>query len=306
MNKKISNQILVGCTIFFIANSQIWADEITLLPKAGISYKFIDFKYDSVYVLETLKPGLGSRNSSFSFNTALPSYEFGLALSYGNYFASAGLEQTLASATASVSGDRFVPNSDNPNSFKEDWDVKRDDFTLSAGYAFPMGYKVFGGLKSGKTSLNVLDDISTFNLAGHGNFPSGLPNNLESNFSEKGLFIGGSKDFNFYGGRLSLGLAYADLDSKYSENGDYSSALIDLSKLGVANLVALRDFSFSGTAKGLSYSAAYTYPFNERLMLQGTLKHQQYSFSAKGNVNAAITKLEGGLDDLGRDRKSVV
>ena len=137
---------------------------------------------------------------------------------------------------------------------------ERVDMALTAGYFLDNGWSVFGGYKSGKSEF-FRDNNPGYSLT----------------FEAYGLFGGASKVFNLGSG------------SSMSLSGALASMTADVYDTGTVN--------DSGSAVGLSFTAAYNLPISDDSGLRVRGFYQNYSFSGfntVGDANETILGIEAG------------
>lgn len=157
----------------------------------------------------------------------------------------------------------FFPGNDGRRS-----EYDRVDFNFTAGFNNGKGWNLFGGYKYGRWDLESLE----FNF---------LFQNKDQQFVEDGLFLGGSytQDFGDIGA-LTFSMAYASLDSEFSESKVPSEPLPNAD-------LTLGELGFSGTATGLSYGLQWSAGIAENWAYTIGLKFQDYE-SKNGRAELTI------------------
>ena len=135
-------------------------------------------------------------------------------------------------------------------------DLERSDLSLTLGYQVWEGLSVFSGYRYAEWEAKSLE--SNFIL-----------NDKDQKYTEKGFFIGSSYTWGFgEKGTLSISGAYAYLDADFSED--------NVSKEYPPGEQTFGEFSYSGTATGVSYGAQWSGPLTDQWVYKVGLKFQKY------------------------------
>lgn len=142
-------------------------------------------------------------------------------------------------------------------------EASREDIDLTLGYQINRNWSVFGGYKWGETEMDFVsrdpDDDGVFNR-------------VSESYEQEGPYLGGSFSWDFEtAGRLSLAIAYADLDATNTfgantddDEGDEPPEFDDLTG------------RVKGDTTGFSYGLTWTMPLSAKLLFQARLKVNDY------------------------------
>jgi hypothetical protein len=221
--------------------------------------------------------------SSFDFPAKLdhkltfPVYQINAAVAYKKFYAVVNLADSLADADVSEEEDVGT--------------ASRYDRDISLGYQVTPNWGVFVGYKTGQTTIDYytredLDD-------------GGTASAREESYKQEGPFIGVSfaKKFD-RAGRISLSLAYADLDATNKFTGDIESD--DDEDDEVPEFDDLTG-TVRGKSTGLSYGIRWSIPVSGNLLYYASYKVNDYQqdLTVDGkkydNIDETITYFTTGI-----------
>jgi hypothetical protein len=224
--------------------------------------------------------GMSLGYSSFDFPAKLdhkltfPVYQINAAVAYKKFYAVVNLADSLTEAD--VSEEEDVGN------------ASRYDRDLSLGYQVTPNWGVFVGYKIGETTIDYytrenLDD-------------GGKASAREESYKQEGPFIGVSfaKKFD-RAGKISLSLAYADLDATNKFTRDVETD--DDEDLEFDDLTG----TVKGKSKGLSYGIRWSIPVSGNLLYYASYKVNDYQqdLTVDGkkydNIDETITYFTTGI-----------
>ena len=227
--------------------------------------------------------GMSLGYSSFDFPAKLdhkltfPVYQINAAVAYKKFYAVVNLADSLAEAD--VSEEEDVGN------------ASRYDRDISLGYQMTPNWGVFVGYKTGQTTIDYytredLDDGGTAPVR-------------EESYKQEGPFIGVSfaKKFD-RAGRISLSLAYADLDATNKFTGDIESD--DDEDDEVPEFDDLTG-TVRGKSTGLSYGIRWSIPVSGNLLYYASYKVNDYQqdLTVDGkkydNIDETVTYFTTGI-----------
>jgi hypothetical protein len=143
--------------------------------------------------------------------------------------------------------------------------ANREDIDLTLGYQISRRWSVFGGYKRGETEMDFVsreaEDDGVFTL-------------VSERYEQEGPYLGASFSWDFKtAGRLTVSLAYADLDATNS-----FGANTDDDEDDEVDAPEFDDLSgrVKGDTTGLSYGATWTMPLSASLLFQARLKVNDY------------------------------
>ncbi|MFL0811171.1 MAG: hypothetical protein K6L76_12210 [Agarilytica sp.] len=289
-------------------------ENVTVITSAAFQNKNLSF--DQKYS--------GAANNKAEFSVDMPMLSLGTTVVYKKFFTSLKWESNLSdTSTSTKETDRSTVGEVNlialPDSRVE---VGREDISLTFGYNVWKSANIFIGYLSGKTTLkpnpfcgdfvrvsdqNDLDNspdapslISRCDRQNRAGFQyaledEGLVNNqptYEQEYTESGLFLGGSYGFSFDDyGTLSLSFAYASMTGKYKDNARDGGVVLDDS---------FKAFNYKGDSTGTSIAATWTAPLGETSAYTIDLRRQAYSMDGKDQTgNLSGVKLETDEEMLG-------
>jgi hypothetical protein len=224
--------------------------------------------------------GMSVGYSSFDFPAKLdhkltfPVYQINAAVAYKKFYAVVNLADSLDEAD--VSEEEDVGN------------ASRYDRDISLGYQVTPNWGVFVGYKTGQTTIDYysredLDD-------------GGTASAREESYKQEGPFIGVSfaKKFD-RAGRISLSLAYADLDATNKFTGDVETD--DDEEPEFDDLTG----TVKGKSTGLSYGIRWSIPVSGNLLYYASYKVNDYQqdLTVDGkkydNIDETITYFTTGI-----------
>lgn len=273
-------------------------ENLTIITSAAYQNKNLSF--DQKYS--------GAANNRAEFSVDLPMLSLGVTTVYKKFFASLKWESNLSDTSTSTNEtDRSTVGQANlialPDSKVE---VGREDISLTFGFNVWKSANIFIGYLDGKTTLTpnpFCGDFQTtstdlcgrLNRAGfqYALEDEGLVANqptYEQEYTEKGLFLGGSYGFNINDiGTLSVSLAYASMDGKYEDNAQDPSGLTNF-----------RKFDYEGDSTGTSLAVTWTSPLGENSAYTIDLRRQAYSMDGKDQTgNLSNVQLETDEEMVG-------
>jgi len=227
--------------------------------------------------------GLSLGYSDFDFPAKLdhkltfPVYQINGAVAYKKFYVVINLADSLSDADVSEEEDVG--------------DASRYDRDISLGYQLTPSWGVFAGYKSGKTTI---DYYSREALDEGGSVAA-----REESYKQEGPFVGVSYTKKFdRAGKLSLSLAYADLDAtnKFVQDveGDDDD---DTGKPEFDDLTG----TVKGKSEGLSYGIRWSIPVSGNLLYYASYKVNDYQqdLTVDGNkydnIDETISYLTTGI-----------
>jgi hypothetical protein len=224
--------------------------------------------------------GMSLGYSSFDFPAKLdhkltfPVYQINAAVAYKKFYAVVNLADSLAEAD--VSEEEDVGN------------ASRYDRDISLGYQVTPNWGVFVGYKIGQTTI---DYYTREDLDNGGAAPA-----REESYKQEGPFVGVSYAKKFdRAGRISLSLAYADLDATNKFTGDIETD--DDEELEFDDLTG----TVKGKSTGLSYGIRWSIPVSGNLLYFASYRINDYQqeLTVDGinyfNVDETITYFTTGI-----------
>jgi len=224
--------------------------------------------------------GMSLGYSSFDFPAKLdhkltfPVYQINAAVAYKKFYVVLNLADSLQEAD--VSEEEDIGN------------ASRYDRDISLGYQMTPNWGVFVGYKTGQTSIDYysredLDD-------------GGTASAREESYKQEGPFVGVSyaKKFN-RAGKISLSLAYADLDATNKFTGDVETD--DEEDLEFDDLTG----TVKGKSTGLSYGIRWSIPVSGNLLYYASYKVNDYQQDLVvdgkkyNNIDETITYFTTGI-----------
>jgi hypothetical protein len=216
-------------------------------------------------------PFLGASDVSFTLDESLPTGLLHGTLIHRNFYLNLGLELPLQNNRADLGV--LVEPAGGPGlplqlDSTETYGLDRIDFAATLGYQPLPGLTLFGGYK-----------YSEFDLTSKSFSP--LLGDMDSTFTEDGVFIGASYNFRFNNwGTLGLSLGYASLGAEFSQSNVPGTA--------PAFAFALQDYSFNGNARGLSYGAQWVGDISDHWTYRLGIKYQDYISDGNATVQNVL------------------
>jgi hypothetical protein len=224
--------------------------------------------------------GMSLGYSSFDFPAKLdhkltfPVYQINAAVAYKKFYAVVNLADSLAEAD--VSEEEDVGN------------ASRYDRDISLGYQVTPNWGVFVGYKIGQTTI---DYYTREDLDNGGAAPA-----REESYKQEGPFVGVSYAKKFdRAGKISLSLAYADLDATNKFTGDVETD--DDEEPEFDDLTG----TVKGKSTGLSYGIRWSIPVSGNLLYYASYKVNDYQqdLTVDGkkydNIDETITYFTTGI-----------
>lgn len=224
--------------------------------------------------------GMSLGYSSFDFPAKLdhkltfPVYQINAAVAYKKFYAVVNLADSLAEAD--VSEEEDVGN------------ASRYDRDISLGYQVTPNWGVFVGYKIGQTTIDYYTREDQDN--------GGAAPAREESYKQEGPFVGVSYAKKFdRAGKISLSLAYADLDATNKFTGDIETG--DDEDLEFDDLTG----TVKGKSTGLSYGIRWSIPVSGNLLYYASYKINDYQqdLTVDGkkyfNVDETITYFTTGI-----------
>ncbi len=225
--------------------------------------------------------GLSLGYSNFDFPAKLdhkltfPVYQINGAVAYKKFYAVVNLADSLSDADVSEEEDVG--------------DATRYDRDISFGYQLTPGWGVFAGYKTGKTTIDYYTREDLDN--------GGAASARKESYTQEGPFVGVSYSKKFSSaGKLSLSLAYADLDAtnKFTRDveGDDDAGALEFDDL---------TGTVKGKSKGLSYGIRWSIPVSGNLLYYASFKVNDYEqdLTVDGrkfnNIDETISYLTTGI-----------
>ncbi len=224
----------------------------------------------------------------------------GAALGYTNFSFKEKLDQTLTfpSANVTVAATRnrwqvslngaFTVKDADVSEEEDVGDASRKDLDLTIGYQINRSWAVFGGYKTGETSIDFRPREADGGM---------LPGSQSESYEQKGPYIGVSYTLALErAGTLNFSAAYADLraDNDFAANTDEPE---DVEDLEFDDLTG----SVSGDTKGISYAITWTMPLAGNWLFQTRFKYNDYQQDVRfagrtfSNVDETLHSLHVGL-----------
>jgi hypothetical protein len=227
--------------------------------------------------------GMSLGYSNFDFPAKLdhdltfPVYQINGAVAYKKFYVVVNLADSLSDANVSEEEDTG--------------DASRYDRDISLGYQVTANWGVFVGYKTGKTEI----DYQTREALDEG----GPVSTREESYKQEGPFAGVSYALKFdQAGKLTLSLAYADLDAtnKFARDveGDDEE---DTKEPEFDDLTG----TVRGDSKGLSYGVRWSIPVSGNLLYYASFKINDYQqdLTVDGkkydNIDQTITYFTTGI-----------
>jgi hypothetical protein len=289
--KKIRNTSAMAVSIvLFLSPKPTLADsDFNYLLGLSVGLRGIEFDLDSLggptfLVLNDgngpVIPGQSAGKQEFDFDETLYTAGFSGTVIYERIHLSALVELPLQTEDTSLhtettsQGGLGSPVNDSSD---RDTELDRFDFSLTLGYRVWEGLSVFSGYKYSEFDL----DSQEYNF---------LLNNKDQNYVEEGFFIGSSYAWQFgTKGSLSLSLAYAYLDTEFSEG--------NIAKEPPPLGYTYEEFAYHGNSNGLSYGAQWSGRLINQWVYTVGLKYQSYT----SNNNATTLQPLLGDNFLSQD-----
>jgi hypothetical protein len=227
--------------------------------------------------------GMSLGYSDFDFPAKLdhkltfPVYQINGAVAYKKFYAVVNLADSISDAD--VSEEEDVGN------------ASRYDRDISLGYQMTPNWGAFVGYKSGKTTI----DYYTRGALDAG----GSVSAREESYEQKGPFVGVSYSHKFdRAGKLSLSLAYADLDATNQFVQD-----VEINNDDNAGNPEFDDLTgtVKGKSRGFSYGIRWSIPVSGNLLYYASYKINDYQqdLTVDGttydNIDQTITYLTTGI-----------
>jgi hypothetical protein len=170
--------------------------------------------------------------------------------------------------------------------------ANREDIDLTLGYQINRRWSVFGGYKRGETEMDFISRDSD---------DEGVFIRVSESYKQEGPYLGGSFSWDFEtAGRLTVSLAYADLDAtnSFGANTDDDDEEDDEGEPPEFDDLSGR---VKGDTTGFSYGVTWTMPLSARLLFQARLKVNDYQQDIRfegdnyDNIDETLSSLHVGL-----------
>lgn len=273
----------VSGVLFLCSQPAVSDSDFRYLLGLSVGIRNIEFDLDSMgspsfFVLNDgngpVIPATTGARQSFDFEESLYTAGFSGTLIYDRFSLSALVELPLQAEDTSLhTSIASLPGAGVPINDVSDRDSELDRFDvgLTLGYRVWEGLSVFSGYKHTEFDLESRE----YNL---------LLSNKDQNYVEEGFFIGSSYAWQFGNkGSLSLSIAYAYLDTEFSES--------NVAKEPPPFGFVFDEFAYNGSSNGLSYGAHWSGRLTGQWLYTVGLKYQSY------NSNNNATTLQGLFGD---------
>ncbi len=144
-------------------------------------------------------------------------------------------------------------------------EASREDIDFTVGYQINRNWSVFGGYKYGETEMDFVSREAQ---------DDGLFSRVSESYEQEGPYLGASFSWDFEtAGRLTLAIAYADLDATNTFGANTDDDDEDEDEAPEFDDLTGR---VKGDTTGLSYGVTWTMPLSPQLLFQARLKVNDY------------------------------
>jgi hypothetical protein len=267
-----------------LSTASAFADEdagITFVPSIGYQQK--QLKFDQKY---NATAGSGKAD----FDVTLPTLNVSLTTSYKRVFATLKYEQNIADGSTTADETQPMTPTYYLNIPGGKTTVDRKDMSFTLGLNVWRSLNIFVGYMQGETKLepqigcsfvdpeltcdpntnpNGLSNIAFLHNYGGGVAVTG---NYRQKYEEDGPYVGANYSWQIAdAGALSVSVAYADMDGKYTDNASDPNHYF----------TGMLPFDYQGDSTGTSIGLTWTAPLGERSNYFIDIRQQKYSMDAK-------------------------